>query len=286
MDDKTKFSIALSTERVRRYTDRVAYFKYIPEKIKKVPIDTFYDLLNFAYEANTLEDVQQLCFELSELYKYEHVTFAYFFPRKDLEQQHNFECHHITYCQSNWLNFYERNLLYRDPFTNHNLLGITPAFMQVEPYVKDHPEAKEYAMISALREYKVKNVVTLSSNAAFGKLGILRLMSLENTHSNKSMIENIADFQLISNFIMNVVIKHFKEPPLARNKEPISLTKKEKKILGLIAQGKKNAAISEELNISINTTLTHLKNIYRKLEVNSRQMAVAKATRLEIQFMA
>ena len=55
------------------------------------------------------------------------------------------------------------------------------------------------------------------------------------------------------------------------------LTKRETEILGLISEGKTYTQISEELFISKETSKTHIKNIYSKLQVNSKSQALAKA---------
>jgi DNA-binding NarL/FixJ family response regulator len=56
------------------------------------------------------------------------------------------------------------------------------------------------------------------------------------------------------------------------------LTKRETTILQLISEGKTYTQISEELFISKETAKTHIKNIYSKLQVNSKSEALAKAT--------
>lgn len=55
------------------------------------------------------------------------------------------------------------------------------------------------------------------------------------------------------------------------------LTKRETTILQLISEGKTYTQISEELFISKETAKTHIKNIYSKLQVNSKSEAIAKA---------
>ncbi len=56
-----------------------------------------------------------------------------------------------------------------------------------------------------------------------------------------------------------------------------SLTNREQEVLNLLCQGKSYKMIADALFISKNTVRTHLKNVYRKLEVNSSSEAVAEA---------
>ena len=55
------------------------------------------------------------------------------------------------------------------------------------------------------------------------------------------------------------------------------LSERELEILAFIAAGLKNKEIAEQLVISVNTVLYHNKNIYSKLGVNKRTLAIAKA---------
>lgn len=60
------------------------------------------------------------------------------------------------------------------------------------------------------------------------------------------------------------------------------LSEREMEILNLIASGLNNKEIAERLIISINTVLYHNKNIYRKLGVNKRTLAVARAKEINL----
>lgn len=60
------------------------------------------------------------------------------------------------------------------------------------------------------------------------------------------------------------------------------LTKKEKTVLIYIQQGLSNKAIAQELGISLSTVKTHINNIYRKLNVHNRLLAVQKAQKLNL----
>ena len=66
-------------------------------------------------------------------------------------------------------------------------------------------------------------------------------------------------------------------------KNPSSeLTKREIEVLNLLCQGQSYKVIAEALFVSPNTVRFHLKNIYKKLQVNSKYEAVIKASRRNI----
>lgn len=66
--------------------------------------------------------------------------------------------------------------------------------------------------------------------------------------------------------------------------EPVDspLSKREHEILLLISEGYSNQQIADKLFISLNTTKTHLKNIYQKLNVKRRTEALFRARELRI----
>jgi DNA-binding NarL/FixJ family response regulator len=75
----------------------------------------------------------------------------------------------------------------------------------------------------------------------------------------------------MSSRIARMVIDNFHVNPNS------PLTRRETEILQLISEGKTYTQISEELFISKETAKTHIKNIYSKLQVNSKSEAIAKA---------
>lgn len=57
------------------------------------------------------------------------------------------------------------------------------------------------------------------------------------------------------------------------------LSKRETEVLKLISYGKNRAQIAEELFINVSTVKTHIKNIYVKLDVDTRDKALKNARR-------
>ena len=86
----------------------------------------------------------------------------------------------------------------------------------------------------------------------------------------------------ISAVIARHLLKRFKSQsdvlPIAEDAP--RLTNREQQVLELVAKGFSYAAISTTLELSVNTTTSHIKHIYRKLSVNSRGEAVFEAMQL------
>src|SRR5580658_5235521 len=68
--------------------------------------------------------------------------------------------------------------------------------------------------------------------------------------------------------------------PRALPAKQVYLTPREREILSYSAEGKSIPAMAAILSLSYNTVNFHLKNVYAKLDVSTRQTAVVKAIRL------
>jgi DNA-binding NarL/FixJ family response regulator len=62
----------------------------------------------------------------------------------------------------------------------------------------------------------------------------------------------------------------------------IRLTSREANVLQLLARGRTYEQVSDELGVSLHTVASHVKNIYRKLEVHSARAAVWRALELRL----
>jgi DNA-binding NarL/FixJ family response regulator len=87
----------------------------------------------------------------------------------------------------------------------------------------------------------------------------------------------------ISRKLAMQLVQHFRSAPAAgMGLRPVrsALTDREWEVLDLLSGGASNDDISRVLVLSPETVRTHLKNLYRKLEVRSRADAVAAAGRM------
>ena len=76
----------------------------------------------------------------------------------------------------------------------------------------------------------------------------------------------------MSSKIAKMVVHSFQKNP----NSPLSA--RETQVLELLAKGKSYSLIAKELFITKETAKSHIKNIYSKLQVNSKSEAIAKAT--------
>lgn len=94
------------------------------------------------------------------------------------------------------------------------------------------------------------------------------------TDAITSMIDGGAP---ISPVIARLMLRKFQRDPTPPRPMVETLTLRQIKILKLVSQGFSSREIAEKLDISYYTVTTHIKNIYGKLQVNSRTEALFEA---------
>lgn len=97
-------------------------------------------------------------------------------------------------------------------------------------------------------------------------------------------IDNLVEIIICFNEGRDIVSPYLLDLGIALNQEvtvedhaAFGLTRREKQILKCLAEGKDNKQISANLYLSVETVKTHMKSIFRKMEVKSRLDAVMKA---------
>jgi DNA-binding NarL/FixJ family response regulator len=98
----------------------------------------------------------------------------------------------------------------------------------------------------------------------------------------KSAIEDLLEGGApMSPQIARKVINHFQEPPSQQNEEE-TLTSREQDIVQGLVDGLSYKLIADRYDISIDTVRAHIRNIYKKLHVNSKAEVITKSLRGEI----
>jgi DNA-binding NarL/FixJ family response regulator len=81
----------------------------------------------------------------------------------------------------------------------------------------------------------------------------------------------------ITSSIAKKVLQIFAHKPTIKNEANNVLTAREIQMLQLMTQGKSYKMIANELGIAVETVRTHIKNVYKKIQVNNATGAVAYA---------
>lgn len=100
----------------------------------------------------------------------------------------------------------------------------------------------------------------------------------------KKAIETVrAGGSVMSPEIARKVMEHFSAPATLQKQTPDSiLTPKEREIVIGLVDGLSYKMIADRMGISIDTIRFHIKNIYKKLHVNSKAEVISKSLRGEI----
>ncbi len=181
-----------------------------------------------------------------------------------------------NYCDASaWLNENELDVLLTDlglPDGNGKQL--------IEQTRKQHPEA-EIMVISRFGDEN--SVVEAIKAGASGYL--LKDESVE--HITDAISQLLQGGSPISPAIARYILDYFQHDEVASSNRTVEprctetlLTPKEKLVLQYISRGYANKEIALSLEISPHTVASHIKHIYRKLEVNSRNEAVFEGWRM------
>ena len=84
---------------------------------------------------------------------------------------------------------------------------------------------------------------------------------------------------LLHSNVASKLMKHMRSHPAGKQQAPFNMSRREMDVLRLMAEGKSNQKIADQLVISERTVKFHVSSILGKLEVENRTAAVLKATR-------
>jgi DNA-binding NarL/FixJ family response regulator len=139
------------------------------------------------------------------------------------------------------------------------------------------PYAKIVLLDTGLNE---EEIITLILN--FRLDGIIKTNC--NVNMFKKALKAIDEGQIwIDNSRIKTLLKHAES--LAASPPESNLSKKEKEIIMLVAQGQKNREIAGALSISEQTVKSHISRIFRKKNISCRSQLVPLAMKLKLPVM-
>ncbi len=120
-----------------------------------------------------------------------------------------------------------------------------------------------YTISTKMRDYLVQ-IDSSNKKIELFEDEVSELRSLLLKRTPAKIREHLIDADTINNYLLS------------------PLSEREVEVLQLIATGKTNKVVADELHVSINTIKTHIKNIYEKLGASNRTEAVNKASALDL----
>jgi DNA-binding NarL/FixJ family response regulator len=98
--------------------------------------------------------------------------------------------------------------------------------------------------------------------------------SIQDAHAGRFQLDDVLTRRVIMR--LGTTFKRTRRPPA------LPLTEREIEILKMVVDGKGNKAIATRLGLGEGTVKSHLRNIYRKLQVQTRAEAAAQAVQLDL----
>jgi two-component system, NarL family, response regulator DegU len=98
--------------------------------------------------------------------------------------------------------------------------------------------------------------------------------SIQEAHAGRFQLDDALTRKVIMR--LGATLRRPRRPPA----EP--LTDRESEIIRMVVEGKGNKVIAGKLGVSEGTVKSHLRNIYRKLKVQTRAEAAAQAVQLDV----
>ena len=239
------------------------------------PKNTCHELIDMLSKAKTVEEIHSLCATFCKLFEFDRFLYGARIPTSFVKPYFIF----INGYPSEWRARYtEKGYMTIDPTVMHCATHLTPiSWDQVEPQEDENEQIRRF--MGEAREFGLNSGISFPIHSAQGEFAMLNLASSENWRQAKSFIlEAMPYASLFSAYLHEAVHRIFEHQvlPLSR----VCLTSREKQCLLWSAEGKTTWETSHILGVSERTIVFHLQNASEKLNVVSRQQAVARAVSL------
>ncbi len=220
--------------------------------------------------ATTLDELQVLCREFSKALGFQHFVYALRVPTHFADARLIV----IDGYPSGWVKrYFEQRHFDSDPVMAYCAQHVVPMCWSD---LNLEPASQSERMMQEAAEFGLRDGVSMPLHSPQGELGIFSLAVDAEPDSARAICEGALEpVQLLAGYLHEAVRRV--SGLLPGNASGPDLTERESECLRWAADGKTSGEIAQLLGLSESTVNFHLNNTMRKLNVVSRQQALAKA---------
>lgn len=235
-------------------------------------IDAFIENTN---RAKSADEVYELMLTALSNLGYDQFVYSLITDHPSLSQK----AHHgiIGNYPDEWMSYYMANEYhYYDPVPKYAFQASAPFRWDSLPKIQELNEL-ELKIMQEAEEAKLYSGVGIPIHSGIGEISGLGLASTyEKTPPDVNTLRKLQ--AICMQFHLAYSDHNVSNEELIK----IELTGREKEILLWAAEGKSDPVIADILGITHSTVRFHISNIFRKLNVNERTLAVVKAIRMRL----
>lgn len=229
----------------------------------------YFELAHHINKATTTDELKKLCQSTTDALGFDYYLFGGYYPMVEgIFMSSTFPTEwHAQYDAEGYIAI--------DPTVKHWWTSTTPIEWRQVEYSEGKTGDLERRVMEHARVYGLRSGISIPVHGSGAEGCMLSLASMDE-HADYCFHDE-AGLKIIVHAIHEVT-KRLIAATSANNELAIeSLTPREIECLNWTAKGKTSWATSRILDVSENTVIFHLRNAIKKLEVNNRSHAVAKA---------
>ena len=232
----------------------------------------FSRLIEESIAAKSVEDIHDICSAICELYGFDHFFYAASFP-SSLVKPFNLL---ISGFPDDWRDHYQaRGYMRFDPALRHCVHSASPALWS-DLAVAEGVDRRGRQVMREAADFGLVSGVSFPIRGAQGVAGLLSVSTERPMKLARNDIQHCQPYVML----LSVYLHEATCRLVTWGKQgyrPVQLTGRERECLLWSAEGKTSWEIAQILGISERTVVFHLQNVMQKLDVSSRQQAVARA---------
>jgi len=243
--------------------------------LSKADLETLLEIISLALRVNSGDQLKLLWPRIAEFAQIEGLIFG---VSKNQTKEAQVQFDMVTFgIGTDWVNAYRQSQsVAKDPIVLAALESKHPISWNSAAKVAINNDRKAFRD-SVFRQH------ALSAGLEYGHIVCMRSNYVAQVLSVTAVTTGKRPISQYQGLLLNILLPHLNEI-LIRQGFTVSplLSERETEVLRWATDGKSNWEAAKILNISERTVKFHLRNIYRKLEVNNRSQAVAEAMRMGV----